>query len=327
MADLAQHPFISLVLPVLNEEESLQELHRNITRSMDRLPNNYEIIFVDDGSTDHSFDIMKTIRQADNRVRVIQFRRNFGKSEAYSAGFKHARGDIIITMDADLQEDPDEIPLFIDKIQEGNDMVVGWRYSRKAEMDKTMPSKIFNLVVRFVTRISLHDFNCPFKAYRKEVLREIDIHGELHRYIPVLASSKGFTLAEIKIGNLPRKYGKSKYGAERYIRGMLDLLTVTFITRFAKRPLHLLGLGGLIVCALGFGVLAVLTGGHILYGLGILSDRSWNMHDRPMLSLGILLMLVGTQFFSLGLLGELFVTASNRSGSAEQGYSVKQILE
>jgi len=182
-------------------------------------------------------------------------------------------------------------------------------------------------VVKFVTQIPLHDFNCPYKAYKKQVLLEIDIHGELHRYIPVLASAKGFTLAEIKVENLPRKYGKSKYGAERYIRGMLDLLTVTFITRFAKRPLHLLGLGGLVVCALGLGILATLTGAHILYEFGILTDRSWNMHDRPMLTLGILLMIVGTQFFSMGLLGELFVTSANRSRSGEHGYSVKQILE
>jgi glycosyltransferase involved in cell wall biosynthesis len=316
---------ISFVIPVFNEEGNLKELQSRITEVMDKQPETYEVVYIDDGSSDSSLQILTDLQQDDHHIRVIQLRRNFGKAAAYSAGFDNARGEIVITLDADLQDDPDEIPLFVEKINEGVDMVVGWRYSRKAGLDKTLPSKIFNKVVSLVTQIPLHDFNCPYKAYRREVFDEVSIRGELHRYIPVLAHARGFSLTEIRIENKPRFSGKSKYGAERYIRGMLDLITVTFITRFAKRPLHFLGLAGLITCFLGGVILTFLTGAHFLHSWGLLTDPSWNIHDRPALSLGILLMIVGTQFFSMGLLGELFITAGS-VGGAKDDYSIKKIL-
>ena len=317
---------ISFVLPVFNEARSLELLYRKISAVMGRLPNDYEIVFVDDGSTDDSFVVLNELHERDPRVRVIQLRRNFGKAAAYTAGFDAARGDVIITLDTDLQDDPAEIPLFLQKIDEGYDMVIGWKHEGKGELSKSLPSRLFNTVVRLVTGIKLHDFNCPFKAYRREVLHEINIYGELHRYIPVLAKSRGFTLTEIKITNLPRQHGRSHYGFERYVRGMLDLLTVVFITRFAKRPMHLLAIGGLVASTMGMSIIAFLIGAHVLYRAGVLEHRGWNIHDRPALSLGILLFIVGIQFISSGLLAELFVIGTNPRGS-DTGYSVRRVLE
>ncbi len=320
-------PFVSLVLPVFNEEGNLTILYKKIHRVMNDQPFPYELIFVDDGSNDRSFQILSTLHQQDATVKLIQFRKNFGKSAAYHAGFDAAQGDIIITLDTDLQDDPEEIPLFIEKIQQGFDMVVGWRYSRKDHWHKTMPSRFFNWVVAKLTGIPLHDFNCPFKAYSRDVLLEIEIYGEQHRYIPVLAQAKGFSVTEIKIENKPRLHGYSKYGMERLLRGMLDLFTVLFITRFSKRPLHLLGAGGAIVCTVGGLILLSLTTAHFLFQLGILTDSSWNIHDRPVLSLGILLMIVGVQFFSIGLLGELMINLQGHLSNNNKGYSIKQVLD
>ncbi len=317
---------ISFVLPVYEEEATLKELHAQISKVMDGLPDDHEMIFVDDGSRDGSFEVLRELQQQDPKVRVVQLRRNFGKAAAYSAGFDNVHGEIVITMDTDLQDDPTEIPLFVDKIDEGFDMVVGWKHEGKGALSKSLPSRIFNKVVNRITGIGLHDFNCPFKAYRIRVLREIHVYGELHRYIPVMASARGFSLAEIKIRNLPRRAGKSKYGMERYLRGMLDLLTISFITRVAKRPMHLLGLSGIQACSVGFSTVAFLVIAQILYKMIILVDSGWDIHDRPALSLGILLLVVGVQFFSLGLLSELLITRPG-AGSTDRGYSIKQILE
>ena len=326
-ADVTRGPrLISFVLPVYDEEGSLRELHAQISQIMQGQPDDHELIFVDDGSTDGSFEVLRELRRRDSKVRVVQLRRNFGKAAAYSAGFDNARGEIVITMDTDLQDDPSEIPLFLHKLDEGFDMVVGWKHGGKGALSKSIPSRIFNKVVTRITGIRLHDFNCPFKAYRSRVLREIHVYGELHRYIPVMARAKGFSLTEIKIRNLPRRAGKSKYGVERYLRGMLDLLTISFITRFAKRPMHLLGLGGIVACTIGIGTLAFFVMAHILYKMELLLDPGWNIHDRPALNLGVLLLVVGIQFFSLGLLSELLITRSG-SGSTDKGYSIKQILE
>ena len=321
----AEKRMISFVLPVYNEQANLPELHERITAVMEAQPGDYELVFVDDGSTDESFDVLSGLYERDGRIRVVQFRRNFGKAAAYSAGFDRAQGDIIITMDTDLQDDPAEIPLFLERIDEGFDMVIGWKHKGKGSLEKSLPSRFFNAVVRRLTKIPLHDFNCPFKAYRRHVLQEIQVYGELHRYLPVLASSRGFTLAEVKISNLPRKHGKSNYGFERYIRGMLDLLTVIFITRFIKRPMHLLAVGGILACTLGIGILAFFVIAHFLYRAGVLTHITWNIHDRPMLSLGILLIIVGIQFFSMGLLAELFVMGSSVK-EADSGYSIKRTL-
>lgn len=317
---------VSFVLPVYDEQENLRELYRQIVAVMDTREDDYELIFVDDGSKDGSYGILQDLHAEDDRVRVVRLRRNFGKAAAYSAGFDHARGEVVITMDTDLQDDPAEIPLFLDEIDRGFDMVVGWKHEGKGPVEKRLPSKFFNRVVRSMTGIELHDFNCPFKAYRREVLEEIEVYGELHRYIPVLASSRGFSIGEVKIKNLPRLHGRSKYGIERYLRGMLDLLTIQFITRFASRPMHLLGLGGIICLAFGAAVVGFFIGAHFLYELGFLLDDSWVIHDRPALNLGILVLIVGVQFFATGLLGELYVRA-HQSTRSERRYSVRELLE
>ncbi len=317
---------ISFVLPVLDEEGNLRELHARIVEAMRSRAEPFELIFVDDGSTDGSGAVLEQLQRDDKRVRVVQLRRNFGKAAAYSAGFDHARGDVVITMDADLQDDPAEIPLFLDAIDAGCDMVVGWKHQGKGPLGKSLPSRFFNWVVMRITGIPLHDFNCPFKAYRREVLREIHVYGELHRYIPVLAHARGFSLTEVRIRNLPRQSGRSKYGMERYLRGMLDLLTISFITRFARRPMHAIGLGGILSCLLGAVILGGLLAAHLLYVTGLATDPSWNIHDRPVLTLGVLLLVVGVQLFSIGLLGELFVTRSGAEAH-DRAYSVKRILE
>jgi glycosyltransferase involved in cell wall biosynthesis len=319
-------PRISLVLPVFDEEGNLRELHAKIDAAMRAVGEPYEILFIDDGSRDGSARILEELQRSDRCVRVVQLRRNFGKAAAYSAGFDHARGAIVITMDADLQDDPAEIPLFLDAIAAGHDMVVGWKHEGKGPIGKSLPSRLFNRVVKWITGIPLHDFNCPFKAYRSEVLREIHVYGELHRYIPVLAHARGFSLAEIKVRNLPRKAGRSKYGIERYLRGMLDLLTISFITRFARRPMHLIGLGGILACLTGVAIVGGIVLAHLLYITGVVADESWNIHDRPALSLGVLMIVVGVQLFSIGLLGELVVTKIGVEGS-ERSYSVRRILD
>ena len=326
MAASTQARLISLVLPVYDEEASLRELYRQIIAVVETQPDRYELVFVDDGSRDGSIAILEELQRNDSRVRVVELRRNFGKAAAYSAGFDHARGEIVVTMDTDLQDDPAELPGFIEKIDEGFDMVAGWKHEGKGSIDKAIPSRIFNLVVRRATGIVLHDFNCPFKAYRKEVLDEIHVYGELHRFIPVLAASRGFTMTEIKIKNLPRVGGVSKYGFERHLRGLLDFLTIIFTTRFAKRPMHLLGLSGVVACGVGFSIISFLIAAHFLYELGALTDRSWVIHDRPALSLSILLMVVGVQFFSIGLIGELFVRTLGSVGQ-DRGYSTRRVLE
>ena len=315
---------ISFVLPVYDEEGNLQELHRRLTAAMSKQPSEYEMVFVDDGSTDDSFNVLTELHESDDRIRVVRLRRNFGKAAAYRAGFDHARGEVVITMDTDMQDDPEEIPLFLEKLEEGFDMVSGWKHRGKGPWNKSLPSKFFNRVLRFSTGLQLHDFNCPFKAYRSEVLREISLYGELHRYIPVLAHSLGFTIAEIKISNRPRLSGKTKYGLKRHVRGMLDLLTAIFITRFARRPMHALGLAGLAACTAGFGILLFFLAAHLLHHSGILESPSWDIRDRPALSLGILLIVVGVQFFSIGLLGELLITAP---AAGDKPYSVREVLE
>ncbi len=318
-------PNLSFVLPVYNERDSLRTLHQQIAGTMAGRPETFEMVFVDDGSSDGSIEVLTALHREDPRVKVVQFRRNFGKSAAYSAGFEHAHGEFIITMDTDLQDDPAEIPLFLDKLAEGYDVVSGWKHEGKGAIEKRLPSRFFNGVVRRATGINLHDFNCPFKAYRREVVQEIHIYGELHRFIPVLAHSRGFTIVEIKIKNLPRQFGHSKFGLKRYLRGMLDLMTVLFITRFAQRPMHLLGLAGLVTSALGSAVLLFFIGADILHRLSVLPDPQWNIHDRPALSLSILLMLIGVQFLTIGLLGEL-LERKNRSRISETPYSVKRVL-
>jgi len=302
-------PNISIVVPVLNESESLPHLHEELTESLGNVGRSYEIIFVDDGSTDGSVDIVKEIIAGDPRVILIELRRRFGKATALQAGFETCKGAIVFTLDADLQDDPKEIPRFIEMIEDDYDLVSGWKEDRKDPLAKTIPSKFFNFVTSWMSGLKLRDFNCGFKAYRREVIQDLNVYGELYRYIPVVVHAKGFRVGEIAVSHRARQFGDSKYGLERFLRGPLDLATIMFLISFQKRPLHLFGPVGLFVGAVGFLIntyLAVLW----VQGIGI--------GDRPLLMLGTLMIIVGIQILIFGLLGEMIAAASYRSSDVEK---------
>ena len=295
---MAESPYISVVVPLLNEEEALEQLHERLCKVLESVGKGFEIVYVDDGSTDSSPGILKRLFEKDERVEVIRFRRNFGKAAALSCGFEAARGDVIISIDADLQDDPDEIPNFLAKLDEGYDLISGWKAVRKDPFIKVLSSRFFNWVVQITSGVKLHDFNCGFKAYRSEVVREVEIYGDLHRYIPFLAAARGFKVGEIKVKHHPRKHGRSKYGWDRYLKGFLDLLTATVITRFSRKPLHLFG---------GFGVLCFLVGFVVLGYLTVVWFMTHAIGGRPLLQFGMLLMILGIQLISIGLIGEMII--------------------
>lgn len=304
---------ISIIIPVYNEEKSIGPLHSAVKKTISRVTNSYELIFIDDGSTDNTFFILKKLKSKHKQIKLIKFKKNFGKAAALAAGFKLAKGDIIITMDGDLQDDPTEIPNFISKINEGYDLISGWKYDRKDPLSKKIASKIFNFLTRILTGVHLHDFNCGFKAYRRNVVKNLRLYGELHRYIPVLAYQKGFKLGEIKVKHHPRKYGKSKYGLSRLIKGSFDLITVKFITSYTKRPLHLFGVFGLLFLFLG-----IILNLYLIY----LKIVSGNIGNRPLLFLAVLLIILSVQFIAIGLLGEM-ITYQNK----EEPYLIEEILK
>jgi glycosyltransferase involved in cell wall biosynthesis len=290
---------ISVVIPLYNEKESLSELTNRLCAILKSIAMDYEIIFIDDGSDDGSLTLLKQLQEEHENIKIISFRRNYGKSTALSEGFLIAQGEIIITMDADLQDDPDEIPKLIDKINSGYDMVSGWKKRRHDPLKKTIPSKVFNKTTAFLTGIKIHDFNCGLKAYRQEVIKEIPVYGELHRYLPVLVQWRGYRVGEIVVQHHPRKFGLTKYGWRRFFHGFFDLLTVLFLTRYRQKPLHLFGFFGLLSFTLGFIISLYLT---ILWFQGV------GIGNRPLLFLGILLILVGMQSFSIGLIGEMITS-------------------
>jgi len=302
-------PNISIVVPVLNESESLPHLHEELTESLGDVGRSYEIIFVDDGSTDGSVDIVKNIVAGDPRVILVELRRRFGKATALQAGFEICKGDIVFTLDADLQDDPKEIPRFIEMIEDDYDLVSGWKEDRKDPLAKTIPSKFFNFVTSWMSGLKLRDFNCGFKAYRKEVIQDLNVYGELYRYIPVVVHAKGFRVGEIAVSHRARQFGDSKYGLERFLRGPLDLATIMFLISFQKRPLHLFGPVGLFVGSVGFLINAYLA---VLWIQGI------GIGDRPLLMLGTLMIIVGIQILIFGLLGEMIAAASYRSSDVEK---------
>ena len=289
-------PQISIVVPFLDEEGSLEALHAKLTEVMVGIGQSYEIVLVDDGSRDGSSGIADALAERDPHVGVVHFRRNFGKAAALDAGFKRARGRIIFSMDADLQDDPAEIPNFLAKLDEGYDLVSGWKQKRRDPIGKTLPSKVFNMVVAQTSGLKLKDFNCGFKAYRAEALAGLELYGDLHRYVPVLVHFRGFRVTQIPVMHHPRRTGVSKYGVERMVRGFFDLLTILLITRYRARPLHLFGGVGLAFAALGFGCLVYLT---------VLWFEGRGIGQRPLLLLGVLLVLLGIQLISTGLLGEM----------------------
>lgn len=302
---------VSVVIPVYNEEGSLEELTRRIFEVLG--DDDFEIIFVDDGSRDNSRAIMQRLAAEDSRIRLIRFLRNFGKSAALAAGFEESRGDIVITMDADLQDDPAMIPNFLATIESGYDLVSGWKVHRHDPPSKTVPSRLFNLVTAKATGVKLHDFNCGFKAYRRELVDKLSIYGELHRFIPALAHWKGFEVAEIPVEHHPRLHGKSKFGTRRFLSGLLDLATVLFLTRFNRKPLHLFG---------SVGLLSVMAGLLINVYLTVLRIQGETIGNRPLLMLGVLLMIIGLQFFGIGLLADLSNLTSSRRADLDHHYEV-----
>ena len=287
---------ISVVVPLLNEEHSLEELYAEIAGALETRGEEFEVVFVDDGSTDGSMSVLSRLHDELPNVVVIHLRRNFGKAAALQAGFLEARGDVVVTIDADLQDDPAEIPQLLAKLDEGFDLVSGWKTRRNDPVPRRLFSKVFNWVTGAVSGVHLHDVNCGLKAYRAEVLRGMRIYGELHRFIPVLAAYRGFRIAEIPVNHRARQHGRSRYGPERYLRGFFDLLSVTFMGRYRHRPLHLFGGIGLLMGAVGFVILLYLT---------MLKIWGESIGTRPLLTLGVLLLVVGIQFVSLGLLSEL----------------------
>ncbi|MDZ7261203.1 MAG: glycosyltransferase family 2 protein [candidate division KSB1 bacterium] len=306
--------YISGVIPLWNERESLDELYAKLTHVLEALGKPYELIFVDDGSRDGSFEILQQIHRKDPRVKVIQFQRNYGKSAALSAGFARAAGEVVITMDADLQDEPEEIPKLLQKLDQGYDLVSGWKKNRQDPFSRKIASQIFNRVTSWVAGIRLHDFNCGFKIYRQQVIKTIRLYGQRHRFIPVIAHWEGFQVSEVAVQHHKRKYGRSKFGPSRFTAGLFDLITIVFLSKFKKRPLHLFGIAGLVSFLAGLIISIYLTIERLF--------ASKYLSNRPLLFLGILLIIVGIQFVSIGLLGEM-ITETQKE---HQGYLIKSEL-
>lgn len=310
-------PEITVLVPVLNEEESIVELCQRVVAVLEGLGRSFEVVFVDDGSRDGTAECIRHIHVEDDRIKLVCFRRNFGKAAAISAGVEYSRGAIIVTLDGDLQDVPEEIPRMLDKLEgEQLDLVSGWKLDRQDPISKRWLSKLFNWVTRRLAQVELHDFNCGFKVYRREVLEQVSIYGELHRYIPVLASRRGFRVGEVRVAHEKRRHGSSKYGWDRVYKGFLDLLTVLFITTYMRRPLHLFG-----VIGLGTILLGSLINGYLALAWLVFDEA---LSFRPLLQLGILLMLLGVQFLTTGLLGEMLAHKNFRRADS---YSIREHLE
>jgi len=302
---------LSVIIPLYNEEESIRPLLNEIKKALGRVAIDDEVLFMDDGRTDDSLKQIKEISKTDKRFRFISFRKNYGKSAALHIGFKNAKGNAIVTIDADLQDDPQEISNLLKKLDEGYDLCSGWKKKRRDPFIKKYSSRFFNFITRLISGIKIHDFNCGLKAYRKEVVENIKVYGEMHRYIPVLAKWQGFKITEIPVQHHPRRYGKSKYGISRFFKGFVDLITVTFATRYIKRPMHFFGF---------FGALAFIAGVIVLGYLTVLWIQGQPLSNRPMIFLGMLLIIVGVQMFSVGLLGEMLV----HNSMDEKEYVIKE---
>src|SRR5256714_8358169 len=318
-APSSQKVALSIVVPVMNEEQNVRPLFQKLSDQLNSLEQNYEVIFVDDGSTDNTFRELKNLHEEHpGTIQVIRFRRNFGKTPALVAGFSRCHGEIIFTMDGDLQDDPEEIPNFLEKINEGYDLVSGWKFPRLDPITKTFPSRVVNGLVSKMTRVHLHDINNGFKAYRREVIEDshLKLYGEFHRFIPVMAQWRGFRITEIKVRHYPRKYGVSKFGASRFARGLIDLLNVLFLTSFLRTPLRFFGALGFWTFFLGVLVDIFVIGRRIFYGQQI--------HNQPLLFVGILLMIFGVQFVLTGLQSEMIRHYAFQPG---EEYSIRQELD
>ncbi|MBL7784135.1 MAG: glycosyltransferase family 2 protein [Saprospiraceae bacterium] len=306
---------LSLIIPLKNEAESLPELEAWIRSVCEKQGYSYEILFIDDGSTDGSWKVIEGLQQANKSVRAIKFRRNYGKSAALQTAFEASRGEVVITMDADLQDSPDEIPDLYRMIREdGFDLVSGWKKKRYDPPSKTIPTKLYNAATRWISGIYLHDFNCGLKSYRSEVVKSVEVYGDMHRYIPVLAKWAGFTkIGEKVVEHRARKYGTTKFGLERFINGPLDLMSVSFVGRFGKRPMHLFGTLGLLSFFIGLGILVYLSLSKIAY-------KEYGIADRPLFYFGILALIVGTQLFLTGFLAEMI----NRNSPTRNVYLIEK---
>ena len=308
---------VSIVIPVYEEEESLPHLYESIKKVMDKLKRKYEIVFVDDGSRDGTLKVLESYQKKDPTVVVVSFRRNFGQTAAMAAGFEYAQGDIIVTMDADLQNDPNDIPKLLEKIK-GHDVVSGWRKKRQDKfLSRRLPSMLANGLISKVTGVHLHDYGCTLKAYRKEVIKSVRLYGEVHRFIPAIASWVGASITEVETNHHPRKFGKSKYGISRTIRVVLDLITVKFLQSFSTRPIHAFGPGGLLLGLIGFIIALYLSFEKIVLGQSI--------GGRPLLFLSVLLMILGVQLVIMGLLGEMLARIYHES-QGKPIYTVKKVL-
>jgi len=309
----------SVIIPVFNEAENLSQLYQELIASCAKLKRTYEIIFVDDGSWDESFIILKKIQKKDSSVKILKLRRNFGQTAALSAGFDYAKGEIIITLDADLQNDPEDIHLLIQKIEEGYDIVSGWRQRRKDKfLTRRLPSALANRLISLITRVKLHDYGCTLKAFRRDVIKNIRLYGEMHRFIPAIASQMGVSISEVKVSHRPRVHGKSKYNVFRFIKVILDLLTVKFLLSYSTRPLQIFGLIGLVSCLAG-----IIMGFYLSYQRLIVQV---SLADRPILLLAILLIIIGIQFITIGLLAEIMARAYHES-SEKSIYFIREIVD
>jgi glycosyltransferase involved in cell wall biosynthesis len=309
---------LSIVIPIFNEEENLPLIYEEVKGVLEGMGAEHEILFVDDGSTDNSLNIIRAIHNNDPSVVGVSFRKNFGQTAAMSAGFDYATGDVIVTMDGDLQNDPHDIPHMIEKIAEGYDVVTGWRHDRKdAFINRKLPSIIANKIISWTTKVSLHDYGCTLKAFRREVIKNIKLYGEMHRFIPAIASGMGISFTEIKVNHRPRRFGTSKYGISRTIRVILDLITVKFLLSYATRPIQVFGLLGFVSGSVGFLIALVMTIQRQFFGVPLA--------DRPLLFLAILLIFVGIQFVSLGLIAELQARTYHES-QQKPVYYVREVV-
>lgn len=309
---------LSLVIPIYNEEENIPLLYAEIKEVLDSTSYQYEMIFIDDGSSDTSVNVLEQLSQDDENVLVVALRRNFGQTAAMSAGFDHASGDIIITMDGDLQNDPHDIPDMVAKLNNGYDVVTGWRHDRKDPfLSRKLPSMLANKLISWITGVGLHDYGCTLKAFRREVTENIHLYGEMHRFIPAIASGMGISFTEVKVNHRARRFGTSKYGISRTIRVVLDLLTVKFLLSYATRPLHVFGTVGVLSAGMGFIIAFIMTLQRFFAGVGL--------SDRPLLLLAVLLIFMGVQFITMGLLAELVVRTYHES-QQKPIYYVRRII-
>lgn len=314
---------LSIVVPLLNEAESLPELHQWIQKVCTENSIAYEVVFIDDGSTDESWEVVESLSATDNGVKGIRFQRNYGKSAALNEGFKMAEGEVVITMDADLQDSPDEIPALMKMIlEDGLDLVSGWKHKRYDPLSKTIPTKLFNWATRKMSGIELRDFNCGLKAYRFDLVKNIEVYGEMHRYIPVIAKWAGFKkIGEKAVAHQSRKYGTSKFGLERFVNGFLDLLTITFVSKFNKKPMHFFGTIGMLMFMIGV-LVSMYLGGEKLYCIYI-GQPARLVTDQPLFFLALTSAIIGTQMFLAGFLAELV----SRSSSDRNKYLIKQVID